>query len=597
VVPERRRRRVGARRRRRILIGAAVAAGVVAVAIAWSVFVARQVYSDLKDVESDARALSEAVGEGDVARAQELLDNYEESSSAAADGTDGITWHLFEKAPFYGDDARALAAVSEVLATLGPEGVRPLVDSAEKVSARAYSPKDGQFPLAGIAALEGPAIQSYEAFHEAAAELAGYHTEDFVDPLERSFIDLRTQIDTAETALETAARASRLMPAFLGADGDRNYLYVFQNNAEVRSTGGLPGNISLVHAGDGQVEITRQASGAQLGEAPAPVLPLTNEERSVYGNQLGTYFLDANFTPDFPRASDLWRARWQDEFHEDVDGVFTVDPVTLSYLLDATGPIEVKGIELNSTNVVRVVENLVYINVPDPLAQDAFLNAVAKRVFDTFASGAGDPVKIIQALFRGVAEGRVRIHSFTAADQAQVDGTEIAGDLEVEPDRSPHVGVYLNDATGSKMSYYLQYTVDVAAVSCADGQQNLLGRMEISSKTPPHPELLPEAVSGFDALRDPFIKHGQQFVVGDIFAPIGGTISNIYLDGEILDPPVIDRLNGRELVSLAFLLEPRETHLVTWDMTTGPNQDGDTTVAVTPGVVPENESSTVPSAC
>ena len=32
-------------------------------------------------------------------------------------------------------------------------------------------------------------------------------------------------------------------------------------------------------------------------------------------------------------------------------------------------------------------------------------------------------------------------------------------------------------------------------------------------------------------------------------------------------------------------------------MTTGPGQDGDTTVAVTPGVTPEAESSTVPSAC
>ncbi len=597
MVPERRRRKRGARRRRRILIGAAIAAGVVAIAIAWSVFVAQQVYSDLRDVEDDARALSDAIGEGDVERAQELLADYEESSSSAADATDGITWRLFQKVPFYGDDARAVARVSEVLARLGPEGVKPLVDSAEKVSARAYAPKDGQFPLAGIAALEGPAIQSYEAFHQASTELSGYHTENFVDPLEQSFNQLRSQIDTAETALETAARASRIMPAFLGADGDRNYLYVFQNNAEVRSTGGLPGNISLVHAGDGQVEITRQASGAQLGEAPESVLPLTNEERAVYGNQLGTYFLDANFTPDFPRASDLWRARWQDEFGDDIDGVFTVDPVTLSYLLDATGPVAVKGVELDTTNVVRVVENLVYLNVPDPLAQDAFLNAVAKKVFDTFADGAGDPVKVIQALYRGVAEGRVRIHSFTDMDQAQIDGTEIAGELEVEPDRTPHVGVYFNDATGSKMSYYLNYTVDVAAVSCTDGEQELLGRMEISSRTPENPESLPEAISGFDDFRDPFIEHGQQLVVGDIFAPIGGTISNIYLDGEILDPPVIDRLNGRQLVSLAFLFEPRETHLVTWDMTTGPDQDGDTTVAVTPGVTPESESTMVPSAC
>jgi hypothetical protein len=579
------------------LIGGAVAAAVVVLAGAWFAWVAQQVYSDLRDVQDQSRALTEAIGEGDVERAQEVLPRLQESSNAAADRTDGMTWTLFEQVPFYGDDARALAAASEVLSGLGEEGVEPLVDSAVRVSARAYSPRNGRFPLADIAALEKPATQSYEAFHAASAELAAYDSETLMEPLGRAFDGLRAQVDAAEMALETAARAARLMPAFLGADGDRNYLYVFQNNAEVRSTGGLPGNISLVNASDGRVRIARQASGAQLGEFPNPVLPLTDEERSVYGSQLGTYFLDANFTPDFPRASELWRARWQAEFDEGIDGVFTVDPVTLSYLLEATGPVTVSGVELTAQNVVRVVENLVYVNVPDPLKQDEFLNAVAKRVFDTFADGGADPVRVIQALFRGVAEGRVRIHSFTEADQALVEGTEIAGELPVQSGRSPQVGVYLNDATGSKMSYYLQYSVDVAAISCADDRQSLLGRLEISSKTPPNPELLPETVTGFDAARDPFIKRGQQFVVGDIFAPTGGEIGTVTVDGERLDPPVIDRLNGRELVSLAFLFRPRETHLVTWEMRSGPDQDGDTQVAVTPGVLPESESSTVPSAC
>jgi hypothetical protein len=581
-----------------MLIAAGIAAAVVAVAIVWTAWIAHNVYSDLRDVQNDARALTEAISEGDADRAQGLLDDFQESSNSAADSTDSITWSIVERVPFYGDDARALATVSEVLSSLGEDGIEPLVESAEKISANAYAPQAGQFPLADIAALEEPATRSYEAFSKASDELAEYNSEDFAAAVRQPFDGLRTQVDAAAAALETAARAARLMPAFLGADGDRNYLYVFQNNAEVRSTGGLPGNISLVHASDGRVQIARQASGAQLGEAPQPVLPLTEEERSVYGNQLGTYFLDANFTPDFPRASDLWRARWQAEFGEDIDGVFTVDPVTLSYLLAATGPVTVSGVQLDTTNVVRVVENLVYINVPDPLKQDEFLNAVAKKVFDTFAGGAGDPVQVIQALYRGVAEGRVRIHSFTDADQELVTGTEIAGELPVDTDRRPHIGVYLNDATGSKMSYYLQYSVDVAALSCTDdGQQELLGRFEISSKTPADPDRLPEAVTGFDAVRDPFIRHGQQFVVGDIFMPIGGKVTSIFVDGERLDPPVIDRLDGRELVSIAFLLKPRETHLVTWEMTSGPKQDGDTVVSVTPGVLPRSESSTVPSAC
>jgi hypothetical protein len=588
---------VGARRRRRILIAAAVAAGVAAIAIVWFAWVASHVNSDLRDAENDAHALSDALSEGDAERAREVLADFQEHSGSAADSTDSLTWSLFEKVPFYGDDARAVAAVSEVLVSLGEDGIEPLLDSADEISARAYSPKRGQFPLADIAALEAPTVASYEAFHAASGELAAYDSEDFVAPLASSFNGLRDQIDSAEVALGTAARASRLMPAFLGADGERNYLYVFQNNAEVRSTGGLPGNISLVNANDGRVRIARQASGAQLGEFPEPVLPLTEEERAVYGNQLGTYFLDANFTPDFPRVSELWRARWQAEFDEDIDGVMTVDPVTLSYLLAATGPVTVQGVVLTSSNVVSVVESRVYLNVPDPLQQDEFLNRVAKTVFDTFANGAGDPVRVIQALFRGVEEGRVRIHSFSETDQEQVAGTEIAGELPVESDRHPHVGVYLNDATGSKMSYYLQYSVDVAAVSCDDDQQELRGRFEISSKTPDNPEELPETVTGYDAVRDPFIKRGQQFVVADIFVPIGGEIRNINVDGEVLDPFVMDRLEGRDIVSLAFLLTPRETHRVTWEMTSGPDQDGDTIVDVTPGVLPESESSTVPTAC
>lgn len=596
-MPERRRRRVGARRRRRLLIAAGVAGGVVLLAIAWVAWLTQHVYSDLRDAEAAGRALNDAVGEGDVARARLELATFQESIDAAAEGTSGVTWKVIEQVPFVGDDAEGVAAVSEVLSSLGADGVTPLVDSAEQISARAYAPRNGQFPLAAIAALEETATLSHAAFETASEELATYDSSDFIAPLAARFDALRAQVVAAESALDTAERASRLMPSFLGADGDQNYLYVFQNNAEVRSTGGLPGNISLVSARAGRVEIARQATGAEFGESPQPVLSLTPEELSVYGPQLGTYFLDANFTPDFPRASDLWRARWEAEFDELIDGVFTVDPVTLSYLLEATGPVMAAGVELTSTNVVAVVESLIYLNVPDPVAQDEFLNAVAKAVFDAFASGVGDPVRVIQSLVRGVAEGRVRIHSFIEADQELVAGTDIAGELATDDGRTPHVGVYLNDATGSKMSYYLDYEVDVATVSCTGSRQKLLGRIEVTSRTPEDPGALPETIAGYKVVRDPFIKHGEQFVVGDLFAPHGGTIDRIEVDGEPLDPPVLDMLSGRQVASLAFLFEPRETHLVTWEMTTGPDQDSDAIVSVTPGVAPESESSTVPSSC
>ena len=167
-------------------------------------------------------------------------------------------------------------------------------------------------------------------------------------------------------------------------------------------------------------------------------------------------------------------------------------------------------------------------------------------------------MKVLQGLYRGVAGGKGAAALLRAeAEQEQVAGTMIAGELPVEASGDPQVGVYLNDATGSKMSYYLQYDVDVTSRSCAaDGRQTLLGRLEISSQTPSEAESLPESVAGFDMVRDPFIKRGQQFVVGDVFAPVAGTIDKVTLDDEPLDPPVLDMLDGRQVASLAFLFSP-----------------------------------------
>ena len=59
--------------------------------------------------------------------------------------------------------------------------------------------------------------------------------------------------------LATADRALQVLPTMLGRDEPKNWLLVFQNNAEVRATGGLPGAISVVTADDGELSRNRQA--------------------------------------------------------------------------------------------------------------------------------------------------------------------------------------------------------------------------------------------------------------------------------------------------------------------------------------------------
>ncbi len=74
-----------------------------------------------------------------------------------------------------------------------------------------------------------------------------------------------------------------------------------------------------------------------------------------------------------------------------VDGVLALDPVVLSYMLAATGPLEVDGVTLAENTVVDELLSKVYLRLEQPAAQDAFFQRFAQSVFDLVSSGAAEP--------------------------------------------------------------------------------------------------------------------------------------------------------------------------------------------------------------
>ena len=77
---------------------------------------------------------------------------------------------------------------------------------------------------------------------------------------------------TAKSGTEALAKASVLLPAMLGADGPRNYLVLFQNNAEWRSLGGITGAMVLISTDGGAM---------QLADAPTPAATSRRVDASV----------------------------------------------------------------------------------------------------------------------------------------------------------------------------------------------------------------------------------------------------------------------------------------------------------------------------
>jgi hypothetical protein len=356
----------------------------------------------------------------------------------------------------------------------------------------------------------------------------------------------------------------------------------------------MPGAWALVRASHGKISMVRQGTAGDFPEYPAPVLPLTDAEQQIYDVHPGVFYQDTGFIPDFPRSADLVHAMWEKQFPDvPIDGVLEVDTVTLAYLLDATGPVQAPGgPELTSANAVDELLNATYERIPDPVKQNEYFAGVAQAVFDKLTVGTGSPTKLLSALGAAVNEGRVHVHLFDRHLQQQVDGTAITGAMDFAQSRNAQIGIYLNDATGSKMSYYLRDTMKTRATSCAQGVQTLHTAATFSEQDL-DPAKLSESVTGPGDYGTP---KGEQLVLVRIYGPVGGTFGPFSFDGEET-PTTLVTDRGRPVAVTAVQLKPGQTVHVEWTTKTARGQAGDATQQLTPDLTAKPYTTTIPTAC
>ena len=385
-----------------------------------------------------------------------------------------------------------------------------------------------------------------------------------------------------------------MLPELLGSQERREFLLVFQNNAELRATGGLPGAMALIATEDGRIELARQDTAAAFGQRESPVLPLTAEEEDIFSDQLGTFIQNANFTPDWPRAAELMRARWEERHPEDdLDGVFIVDTVALSYLLAATGPIEVGGYTLTSENAVSLLLNQAYLDIEDTTAQDAFFAEVASTVFEAVSSGQVErPRELLRALVRGGSEGRINVNFTDDVEQEQIASRRIAGATDAGASETGAIDVTLLDGTGSKMSYYLDYRVESDVTRCTGEGADVRVRTSLVSDPPDDPASLPSSITGGT---NTSTKPGNQLVQVRLFAPPEARITGFTIRGREYGT---DKrfLDGRQVSTAFLLLEPDKPADIEWTVSV-PGDWATLRVRVTPGIDPIDYSSALTRAC
>ncbi|MCW2838500.1 MAG: hypothetical protein JWQ15_2614 [Marmoricola sp.] len=559
----------------------------------WS---ARATRSDLIAARDSGERLQRAIATQDSAQAQTALRSLQEQLSDAHDRTDGLLWGAGTHLPWIGDDVRAVREVSAVGDDLSGGTLAELVAESGAGLRKRLLPRNGRIDIAAVESIAPVVSRAHLNLEDALNRLRGADSDSLTHWVRPSYDALLSTVSDTNLALSAADRAARVLPTMLGKGGPRTYLVLFENNAEIRATGGLPGAFAVIKAERGRLSLTRQgAPAADVPKFAVPVLPQSGAERAIYDTQIAEYFQDTNFTPEFPRTAELVREMWQRTHKQKLDGVLSLDTVTLSYLLRATGPIEAPGgVRLTSSNAVSELLNNVYFRLPDDAQQNEFFRQVAARVFAKVIGGVQSTTELVTAMGQGAREGRVYVHDFDAKVQRALAGSTVAGELTSDDMRMPQVGVYLNDATGSKMSYYLRTRMRLKAKSCAAGEQQLEAVADLSytKKSPPVAELN-EFITGPGEFGTP---KGEQLVLIRIYGPANGDLTSFRVAGE---PTPVDTINdrGRSVATTVVQLRRGETVRVSWRVRTGPHQDRPARLSVSPGMRSQKAITRVASLC
>lgn len=516
------------RRRRRRLIGRIMLGGgvLLLLAMGWIGFRAYQCYSNLSDARAELATLkanlkSVTSGEVDLAAVRaDLVKIKDATSSAAGAGRDPLLTAA-TIVPWLGDNLDALRQ-----AAIGSDEV--ITAGQNLVGLAAATPSDtlmtdGRLNVEALQRLGVGAADLAVAVDSADDRINSLNFPRLVGPAVAAVGDLRTTLGDIRPVVDQIGGWGKILPALLGSGGQRDYLVVFQNLAETRASGGIFGSYAVLRVADGGLSIVDQgATDRKFAQFDPPV---EGSDDQVYGALPRTFAQDVNLSADFPTSAKLISTMYTKATGGKVDGVLSLDPVALSYLLAGHPPIKAGDTTLTAENLVKtlLVDN--YARYPSGLdidKRDAATGAALIAAFQSVTNKPADLGAWVKALHRSAQESRILFWSADPAEQQVVGDGGLGGGLNqrIGPDTG---GLYLNDSAGTKLEYYLNASSTISTSGCGAGR---VGRM-VTILRNNAPEKLPPYVLGVGVGKDRVIRLDLA-----AYAPSGGQITGVSVDGK-----------------------------------------------------------------
>ncbi|MDO9509656.1 MAG: DUF4012 domain-containing protein [Candidatus Magasanikbacteria bacterium] len=312
-------------------------------------------------------------------------------------------------------------------------------------------------------------IPNYEQAYE---DLDSIKIEILPFEYQAIFKDFKLLFNGLLNDLKNISELSHGLNEIFGGKGTRSYLLVFQNEAEIRPTGGFLGSFAVIEIKDGKIiKLDIPAGGTYdlqgqlsvLVEPPTPIL-LSNKKWE---------FQDANWFPDFKNSAEkmLWFYRYSR--NTTLDGVIAVNSSVLQRLVSLIGPVtdEKRNITLNEMNVLSSLQTTVEEgpekkdNIPKQILSDLapqFLSSI-------FNLGPENTLPMLFNLNEALNQKEIQAYFVAPSIQKTIESFGWAGRIAEVPNDRDYLMVINSNIQGQKSDLQIKQKIYHQSIIENDG--------------------------------------------------------------------------------------------------------------------------------
>ena len=356
------------------------------------------IYQDAKAVKADLDKIQTLIknkpGMATFGQAVPLLSSSRQDWTVLQTDVEPYLWmgKYLTWVPTYGGDLSQIQPLSDMasalLATAG-ESAQAVTPLWQAVYGQKQTPK--------LSTLTQLLVQAQPHVSEAASDLNDVITARGKLNIAQLSPDIRSlvtdKIDPNLPLLQKGLTFAMALPKLAGASssGPQTYLVFFQNEDELRATGGFLTDVGTIVVKDGDVLSSNFEDSYALDDLtkPYPPAPWQLEQ---YMDAYRLLLRDSNWSPDFPTSAALAETLYAYTRFHTSDGIVAIDQHAVQMLLTVLGPMTVEGVPypISSENVIaymRAAKSNSGNQPYDPAHRKDFIATLGEAILERITSG------------------------------------------------------------------------------------------------------------------------------------------------------------------------------------------------------------------